>query len=100
MSGNTVQSGRSVTSKIGAILTTFSEGEKRSVADISRITGIPASTAHRLTAQLTALELLERTENAMYRVGEALRIIASANAGAPSIHERATSDSGGLIRNH
>lgn len=89
MSSNAAQSGRSVTNKIKAILMTFSEGEERSVADISRITGIPASTAHRLVAELTALELLQRTDNAMYRVGVALRIIASTDASAPSIHERA-----------
>ena len=89
MSGNAVQSGRSVASKIRAILMAVGEGEERSVADISRITGIPASTAHRLTAELTTLELLEHTENTTYRVGEALRMIASSGASAPNIHERA-----------
>jgi len=61
--------GRSVTSKLAAILHTFSTGSVHSLSDITRSANLPVSTAHRLTAELAEWGFLERTDDKRYRVG-------------------------------
>ena len=41
MSGNNVAAGRTVTSKVVAILMTFTEGDAHSLTEICRLTGLP-----------------------------------------------------------
>ena len=89
MAGNSAQSGRSVTSKIAAILRTFTEGSEHSLTEIARLARLPISTAHRLTSELAAWRLLERTEDGIYRAGLPLRIIGTVGAAAPRMAERA-----------
>jgi DNA-binding IclR family transcriptional regulator len=89
MAGNSTESGRSVTSKITSILMTFTEGSEHSLTEIARRAGLPISTAHRLTAELTSWRLLERTAEGFYRAGLPLRMICSGPARCPSIQERA-----------
>ena len=48
-------SGRSVTSKVIAILMTFGSGGSYSLTEIARLTGLPISTAHRLITELLGL---------------------------------------------
>ena len=69
MAGNSTESGRSVTSKITSILMTFTEGSVHSLTEIARLSGLPISTAHRLTCELASWRLLERTDDGQYRVG-------------------------------
>ncbi len=97
MAGNSTDAGRSVTSKITSILLTFTEGSEHSLTEIARLAGLPISTAHRLTAELSCWRLLERTEMGTYRAGLLLRTIgtvatevtAGASGGcSPSIAER------------
>jgi DNA-binding IclR family transcriptional regulator len=78
-----------VTSKITSILLTFTQGSEHSLTEISRLAGLPISTAHRLTAELASWRLLERTEDGRYRAGLSLRTIGSANSGPANIAERA-----------
>jgi hypothetical protein len=59
--GNSADAGRSVTSKVWAILMTFTEGSEHSLTEIARLAGLPISTAHRLTSELGSWRLLERT---------------------------------------
>ena len=73
MAGNSTESGRLVTSKITSILMTFAEGSEHSLTEIARLAGLPISTAHRLTAELTCWRLLERTPDGRYRAGLPLR---------------------------
>jgi DNA-binding IclR family transcriptional regulator len=87
--GNSVESGRSVTSKITSILLTFTEGSEHSLTEIARLAGLPISTAHRLTSELASWRLLERTEDGQYRAGLPLRMIGTVDACPPSIAERA-----------
>ena len=54
MAGNCLDSGRTVTSKVTAILLTFAQGNEHSMAEIARLTGLPISTAHRLMTELTS----------------------------------------------
>ena len=89
MAGNSTESGRSVTSKITSILMTFTEGSEHSLTEIARRAGLPISTAHRLTAELTSWRLLERTAEGLYRAGLPLRMISSGPARCPTIQERA-----------
>ena len=89
MAGNCLEAGRSVTSKITSILLTFTEGSEHSLTEIARLTGLPISTAHRLTSELASWRLLERTEAGWYRAGLPLRMIGTGDGCPPSIAERA-----------
>ncbi len=89
MAGNSTESGRSVTSKITAILLTFTQGSEHSLTEIARLAGLPISTAHRLTSELAAWRLLERTGEGLYRAGLPLRMIGTVDACPPSLQERA-----------
>ena len=88
MAGNSVELGRSVTSKVTAILQIFAEGAEYSMAEIARLTGLPISTAHRLMTELTLRRFLERTADGQYRVGLALRMIGAVESGPPNVAER------------
>ena len=75
MAGNSAESGRSVTSKITAILLTLTQGSEHSLTEIARLTRLPVSTAHRLTTELARCGLLDRTADGHYRTAPALRTI-------------------------
>ena len=81
--------GRSVTSKLAAILGTFSTGNIHSVSDIARSADLPVSTAHRLTTELVQWGFLERTDDKRYRVGNWLTRIGSQVRYVPNIQEQA-----------
>jgi DNA-binding IclR family transcriptional regulator len=90
MAGNSNEEGRSVTSKVIAILRTFGDATEHSLTEIARLSGLPISTTHRLTNELVTWGMLDRTEGGLYRVGLQLRTIASRSAAVPpSFHERA-----------
>ena len=89
MAGNSTEAGRSVTSKVVAILMTFTDGSVHSLTELARLAGLPISTAHRLANELTAWGVLERTEDGCYRVGLPLRMIGTRAWHHPSIVERA-----------
>lgn len=89
MAGNSAESGRSVTSKVTAILTAFTDGSMHSLTEIARLTGLPISTAHRLASELAAWHVLERTEDGLYRVGLPLRMIGGRAGNSHSLWERA-----------
>jgi DNA-binding IclR family transcriptional regulator len=90
MAGNSADSGRSVTSKVIAILLTFTGGQVYSLTEIARLTGLPISTAHRLASELAAWGMLERTDDGHYRAGTQLKVIGGRNSLAPSgIEEKA-----------
>jgi DNA-binding IclR family transcriptional regulator len=46
MAGNTMDPGRSVTSKLAAILNSFKTGGGHGSTELARFTGLPMSTAH------------------------------------------------------
>src|SRR5690349_6189278 len=83
MAGNSADAGRSVTSKVIAILLTFTHGSVFSLTEIARLAGLPISTAHRLATELVAWGMLERTGDGHYRVGMQLHAIASQAVPAP-----------------
>ena len=90
MAGNSTDAGRSVTSKVIAILMTFRTGEAYSLTEIARLTGLPVSTAHRLAMELVDWGMLQRTGEGQFRIGTQLRAIANrATVAAPNLHERA-----------
>jgi DNA-binding IclR family transcriptional regulator len=90
MAGNAMESGRTVTSKVVAILMTFVDGEVHTLTEVARLAGIPTSTVHRLIGELAAWGVLERSEGSHYRVGGPLREICFHSARSPNLLERAT----------
>jgi DNA-binding IclR family transcriptional regulator len=77
MAGNSTDPGRSVTSKVAAILMVFADGGVHTLTEIACCANLPTSTAHRLASELVAFRLLEHTEDRRYRIGLPLRMIAS-----------------------
>lgn len=70
--------GPTVTSRIFAILNAFVPGEARlTLTEISRRTGLPLATAHRLVGEIVRCGGLEREEGGTYRVGVRLWEIGS-----------------------
>jgi DNA-binding IclR family transcriptional regulator len=101
MAGNSAEPGRSVASKIIAILQAFTNGGVHSLTEIAHLTGLPISTVHRLATQLAAGGVLERTDEAQYRVGLPLRMIGSRVAQPPTTYEwarRALEDLGAAVQ--
>ena len=76
LAGNSTDPGRSVTSKVTAILMAFADGGVRTLTEIAAFANLPTSTAHRLASELVAWRLLERTEDRTYRIALPLRMIA------------------------
>ncbi len=75
MAGNSTDPGRSVTNKVTAILMAFGDDAALTLTEVADIAKLPTSTAHRLTSELLAWRLLERTDQGGYRIGLPLRII-------------------------
>jgi len=90
MAGNSTEPGQSVTSRVSAILLTFTDCDERSLTDIARLAGLPVSTAHRLAVELASWDLLERDEDGHYHVGSPLRRIGTSEWRAPTLVERAS----------
>ena len=67
MAGHSTDPGRSVTSKVTAILMVFADGDEHTLTEIAAAADLPTSTAHRLASELVAWRLLERTEERSYR---------------------------------
>jgi DNA-binding IclR family transcriptional regulator len=90
MAGNSSDCGRSVTSKVISILLIFTRGNHYSLTEIARQARLPLSTAHRLTTELAAWGILERTEEGLYRPSAQLKAIGSQAPVLPlTIHEKA-----------
>jgi DNA-binding IclR family transcriptional regulator len=80
---------RSLVSRIAAILSTFLSGNAHSVTEIARLTQLPVSTTHRLTAELASWQLLRRTTDGRYEVGLTLQRLGGDACSIPTLHERA-----------
>jgi DNA-binding IclR family transcriptional regulator len=89
MAGNSAEPGRSVTSKVVAILLTFHDGNEHSLTEIAQLTCLPVSTAHRLVTELAGWGVLERTEESRFRVGLPIKAIGSRRSYTPAIIESA-----------
>jgi DNA-binding IclR family transcriptional regulator len=75
MAGNSKDPGRSVISKISAILLAISDGSGRTLTEIATRADLPLSTVHRLASELAAWQVLERDEDGRYTAGPPLRTI-------------------------
>lgn len=75
---------RSVTSRAFAVLETFStENRRQSLSSISRRSGLPMTTAHRLVGDLVALSALTKSADGDYEIGRkiwSLGMLASVHA--------------------
>jgi DNA-binding IclR family transcriptional regulator len=78
VSGNTRVAGETVTSKVFAILGVFAAGQSRlTLTELSRRSGLPVATVHRLVGELVRWGALERDDDSTYRVGVRLWEIGS-----------------------
>jgi DNA-binding IclR family transcriptional regulator len=73
LAGNSGEPGRTVTSKLAAILTAFSTGRDYTLSELAAQTDLAVSTVHRLLTDLVRTSLLERPDGTAYRAGPALR---------------------------
>jgi DNA-binding IclR family transcriptional regulator len=90
MAGGAIESGRSVASRVAAILMAFRSGGTHSLTEVAGLAGLPISTTHRLVGELVSRRVLERTEGGGYRVGLPLRMIGGiALPSSPTLLERA-----------
>lgn len=72
MSGNALEPGRSVTSKVAAILLSFHDQRTQSLTALAHRSGLPVSTTYRITNELARWQVLTRTTDGHYRLGPAL----------------------------
>lgn len=89
MAGNSGEPGRTVTSKLAAILIAFTNGRDFTLSELAMHTNLAISTVHRLLNDLVRTSLLERPDGITYRPGPGLRELLPYVAGAPTVHERA-----------
>lgn len=85
---HTNEPGRSVTSKVMAILEAFERrGSPLSLSQIAEASGLPLSTCHRLVAELSQWGAVDRDDNGRYHVG--LRLWEVAQNGGRQLRETA-----------
>jgi DNA-binding IclR family transcriptional regulator len=75
VAGGATERGRSVASRVTAILMAFRSGGTHSLTELAGLAELPVSTTHRLAGELVARRVLERTEGGGYRVGLPLRML-------------------------
>jgi DNA-binding IclR family transcriptional regulator len=68
VAGNGVEPGRSVVSKVVAIVRSFDSGGSLTVTEIAQVADLPLSTAHRLAHELAAWGILHRRADARFEV--------------------------------
>jgi DNA-binding IclR family transcriptional regulator len=88
MDAGVVPPPRSLIGRITAIFSTFLAGHSHSVTEMSRLTGLPVSTMHRIAADLALCQLLERTEDGRFQVGLVMRQLGSDSWSRPRLTER------------
>jgi DNA-binding IclR family transcriptional regulator len=89
MAGNSGEPGRTVTSKLAAILVAFTSGRDFTLSELAMHTNLAISTVHRLLSDLVRASLLERPDGLTYRPGPTLRELLPYVAAPPTLHERA-----------
>jgi DNA-binding IclR family transcriptional regulator len=90
MAGNGAVQGRTVTSKTTTILDAFAGNRTElSLSEITRATGLPSSTVHRLTQELVNWGGLERTPRGRYAVGLRLWEIAARSSRSYGLRDAA-----------
>jgi DNA-binding IclR family transcriptional regulator len=89
MAGNAADQGRSVTAKLAGILRSFDSGSVHHLHELARRNGLPMSTTHRLTVELTATDFLQRIPEGGFRIGPAVRDLSDPTPHPPTLAERA-----------
>jgi DNA-binding IclR family transcriptional regulator len=88
VAGNSGQPGRTVTSKIVAILSAFTVGRALTLTELAHQTNLPVSTVYRLVSELARAQALERDADLRYRPSPGLRSLIGGKADA-TLQERA-----------
>ena len=88
MAGNSNEPGRTVTSKLAAILVAFTNGRDYTLSELAMQTNLAVSTVHRLLSDLVRTSLIERPDGCTYRPGPTLRELPYV-VKPPTLRERA-----------
>jgi DNA-binding IclR family transcriptional regulator len=88
MAGNSNEPGRTVTSKLAAILVAFTNGRDYTLSELAMHTNLAVSTVHRLLSDLVRTSLVERPDGNTYRPGPTLRELPYVMR-PPTLRERA-----------
>ena len=91
MAGNSNEPGRTVTSKLAAILVAFTNGRDYTLSELAMHTNLAISTVHRLLSDLVRTSLIERPDGSTYRPGPTLREL-------PYVVEAADAARAGAVR--
>ena len=89
MAGNSGEPGRTVTSKLAAILVAFGNGRDFTLSELAMHTNLAISTVHRLLTDLVRTSLLERPDGITYQPGTALHEMLPYVVAPPTLRERA-----------
>ena len=92
MAGNTSEPGRTVSSRLLAVLAAFdAEHQQLTLSQVARRAGLSLTTAHRLVAELEAWQGLHRREDGAYEIGRRLwdvGLLAAVGLGAVRLARR------------
>lgn len=90
MAGNAREPGRTTASRLLAVLDAFAESRRSlTMSQISRISGIPLTTTHRLIAELHEWGALTRSDDGSYEVGTRLWQLGTAASPERELHDAA-----------
>ena len=89
MAGNSGEPGRTVTSKLAAILVAFTNGRDFTLSELAMHTNLAVSTVHRLLTDLVRTSLLERPDGITYRPGPRCTRCCRTSSQPPTLRERA-----------
>lgn len=89
MAGGAKEPGRSVISKIAAILQVIADCGGCTLTEIAARSDLPLSTVHRLATELAAWRVLARDEEGRYGPGPSLRSAGGRPACVPDVRDRA-----------
>ena len=92
LAGNSIQPGRSVTSKVTGLLRCFLAGGDHSLSELARLGGLPVSTTHRLVNELIDAGVLDRGDDGTYRIGAMLSMLQpTVSSGSTAVFDHAPS---------
>jgi DNA-binding IclR family transcriptional regulator len=77
-----------VVERVAAILMAFLTGERHTMTELARTTGLPVSTTHRLVCELTAAGILDRESNGCFRIGLPIRQLGGGTAAGLTLRSR------------
>lgn len=90
MAGNAREAGRTTASRLLAVLDAFAESRRSlTMSQISRVSGVPLATTHRIVGELRAWGALDRSDDGSYEVGTRLWQLGTVASPERELHDAA-----------